>query len=69
MEQCIPSPTLNVSVPGMYWLQVTDGNHCSSRDSILVSPKDCLKGFHIPTAFTPDRNGLNDDLNRLLVGS
>ena len=31
-------------------------------------PKDCLKGFYVPTAFTPDNNGLNDFFRPIIAG-
>ncbi len=62
------SSSILVTVPGTYWLQVTDASNCVGRDTIIVNPKECLKGFHIPTAFTPDNNGRNDDLKPLISG-
>jgi gliding motility-associated-like protein len=60
--------TLMVSQPGLYWLQVTDSNNCVGRDSIIVNPKECLKGFYIPNAFTPDNNGRNDSFKPFIGG-
>jgi gliding motility-associated-like protein len=57
-----------IKAPGIYWLEVTDANQCTGRDSINVFPKDCLTGFNIPTAFTPDNNGLNDFFRPLIAG-
>lgn len=63
------SSSINISVPGIYWLQVKDLNNCTGRDSILIGLKECLKGFNIPTAFTPDNNGLNDYFKPVLGGT
>lgn len=54
------APTILITQPGIYWLEVTDNNQCEGRDSIVATLKECLKGFFIPTGFTPDNNGLND---------
>lgn len=42
-----------------YWLEVTTSNGCRKRDSVTVFVIDGGK-FELPTAFTPDGNGLND---------
>lgn len=57
-----------ITQPGIYWLEATDANACKGRDSIIVNPKDCLKGFYIPTAFTPNGDGKNDVFRPLLFG-
>jgi gliding motility-associated-like protein len=60
--------SISITAPGIYWLEVKDASNCKGRDSILVTPKECLTGFHIPNAFTPDRNGLNDDFKPFIGG-
>jgi gliding motility-associated-like protein len=60
---------ITISQPGIYWLQVTDDNNCIGKDSVLVNPKDCLKGFYIPSAFTPNNDGKNDVFRPLLFGN
>lgn len=62
------SKNLIVSVPGLYWLQVTDADGCSGRDSIIINPKQCMEGFFIPSAFTPNKDGKNDFYKPLLLG-
>jgi hypothetical protein len=42
------SPSIPVSQPGIYWLQVKDDHQCVGKDSVIVSPKDCIKGLFIP---------------------
>ena len=63
-----PSSSIIIKQPGVYWLQVKDGNGCIGKDSILVNPKDCLKGFFMPTGFTPNNDGKNDLLKPILLG-
>ena len=60
--------TLNITQPGEYWLHVLTASGCPGRDTILVSPKDCFKGFFMPTGFTPNGDGKNDVLKPVLGG-
>ncbi|TCJ17706.1 gliding motility-associated C-terminal domain-containing protein [Flaviaesturariibacter flavus] len=62
-------PALKISAPGRYWLRVIDANNCSGSDTVLVTPKECLKGLYVPTAFTPNRDGKNDRLKGMLFGT
>jgi gliding motility-associated-like protein len=62
------STSINIAVPGLYWLQVNDANSCTGLDSILVGLKECIKGFHIPSAFTPGNDGLNDYYKPIIGG-
>jgi gliding motility-associated-like protein len=62
------SSSITVTSPGPYWLQVKDRHDCIGRDTIIVMPKQCLKGFYMPNAFTPDKNGSNDELKPFLGG-
>jgi gliding motility-associated-like protein len=59
---------ITISKPGEYWLQVTDKYQCKGRDTILVNPKECMEGFYIPSAFTPDGDGKNDLFYPLVFG-
>ena len=59
---------LTVSQPGVYRLDVTDGNHCVGRDSMTLTQKQCLEGLFVPNAFTPNGDGRNDIFRPLLYG-
>jgi gliding motility-associated-like protein len=41
----------------MFYVLGTDANGCSNWDSVFVQ---IIRPPHLPTAFTPDDNGLND---------
>lgn len=60
---------ITISGPGLYWLQVTDAKNCMGRDSILVLPKECYRGFYIPTAFTPNHDGKNEIFKPAIFGN
>ncbi|HUM45336.1 MAG TPA: gliding motility-associated C-terminal domain-containing protein [Chitinophagales bacterium] len=51
------SPAKTVTSSGWYWAVVEDASGCDVVDSIYVQFN--LK-FYVPTAFTPNQNGLND---------
>jgi gliding motility-associated-like protein len=57
--------TLQVSKAGIYWVEVTDSNHCKGRDSIDIL--SCLT-FAAPNAFTPNGDGINDVFKPTLYG-
>ena len=60
--------TVTIANPGTYWLQATDQNNCTGRDTIIVTDRQCLKGLFVPNAFTPNNDGKNDLLKALLFG-
>jgi len=63
------SKSVTITQPGTYWLQVTDANNCTGKDTIVVSQQECMSGFYMPDAFTPNRDGKNDLLRPLLFGN
>jgi gliding motility-associated-like protein len=62
------TPTITISQPGQYWLQVTTSAGCNGRDTVIVTQKECLQGFYMPTAFTPNNDGKNDLLKPIVLG-
>lgn len=60
------SPSIKIRQPGTFWIEATDINGCRGRDSIIIADKECFKGIYVPTAFTPDNNGLNDTFKPLI---
>lgn len=54
------SASIPVTTPGTYILQVTDSKGCTGWDTTTVVLKECLEGFFIPSAFTPNNDKLND---------
>ena len=53
-------PVITTSVPGLYWLQVTDQEGCIGKDTTTIMPKDCYKKIYFPNSFTPNQDGIND---------
>jgi gliding motility-associated-like protein len=58
--------SIAITTAGEYWLEVRDAYDCVGRDSIRVSVKECLQGFFIPNAFTPD--GKNNTFKPMIFG-
>lgn len=61
--------TISITQPGTYWLEATDRTNCTGRDSVIVNPKQCLKGLFVPSGFTPNNDGKNDVLKPFLFGN
>lgn len=59
---------LSVSAAGKYWLEVTDASGCRGKDTVDVQPKECLKGFYMPNAFSPNNNRSNEFFKPIVGG-
>ena len=54
-------PTFTANKSGSYWVQITDVNNCIKRDSMHLTIQNCDQcRLFIPSAFTPNDDGLND---------
>ena len=63
------NPTTNITVPGIYWLEVKDKNGCSATDSIsVVGKSNCIFDIFFPNAFTPNGDGINDFFKPIVYG-
>ncbi len=51
-----------VSEPGTYVCTVMDICGLSATDSLYVAQKDCRCFLYMPNAFTPDADGMNDEI-------
>ena len=58
------------SLPGEYWVQVTDSNGCSAGDTVeIIGKGHCFIGIHFPNAFTPNGDGKNETFRPIFSGS
>lgn len=61
-------PSIAVTDPGLYKLQVSDANGCTATDSIDIKDSTCPQFCFIPTAFTPNGDGKNDKFKAVFAG-
>jgi gliding motility-associated-like protein len=54
------TPNITAGPPGTYSVTVTDNNGCRGSDSINIEGKYCADMLVVPSAFSPDGNGIND---------
>jgi gliding motility-associated-like protein len=63
-------PAIAIDQPGLYSLQGTDANGCVVSESVLVSSKACPpRGVYVPSAFTPNGDGINDVFRPEVLGT
>ncbi len=63
------TPSISITSPGEYFLQVTDTNACVGLDSISIKDSTCPEYLYLPTAFTPNGDGKNDLFRPLFAGA
>jgi gliding motility-associated-like protein len=60
---------INIRSAGTYWLQVVNDDGCFGKEYINVKPKDnCVVALYFPKAFTPNKDGLNDQFKGVAFG-
>jgi gliding motility-associated-like protein len=63
------NPSLVVDAGGTYVLTVMDASGCTGNDTTIVFQKNCYSGVHVPTAFTPNGDALNDVFRARVYGT
>ncbi|MBK7809683.1 MAG: gliding motility-associated C-terminal domain-containing protein [Saprospiraceae bacterium] len=53
-------PTISVSIETLYYLETTDEFGCIHLDSVLIQLKKIESQIHIPNAFSPNGDNIND---------
>lgn len=62
------SSSIEVTIPGLYWVQVSNGE-CANSDSLLITLTncECISSIAMPNAFTPNNDGFNDAFKPLTL--
>ncbi len=53
---------------GTYWVMLRDANGCEETDTFSVSTASCDLSVYIPNAFSPNGDGIHDQLNVITHG-
>ncbi len=62
--------SITVEQTGNYTLTVGDENGCVGKETILIfEKKECIKAIYIPSAFTPNNDGINDIFRATVFGN
>lgn len=67
-SQTVASPTATPQDNIMYVLTGTDTHGCRGTDSVNITVYNVPASMYVPTAFTPNGDGLNDDIKPILLG-
>lgn len=60
--------SITITSPGDYWLEVSNAEGCTARDTIKVIAKDCINSIYFPNAFTPNNDARNDIYKPTVMG-
>lgn len=58
-------PVFSPQTEGYYWFIAEDDSGCTYTDTIFIED-ECPVSLYIPSAFTPDNDGINDFLNAFI---
>jgi len=61
--------SIEVKDAGTYWLEATDSNNCKATDSVYVKDSVCKEDVFVPSAFTPNGDGINDNFKPIINGN
>lgn len=54
------NPYLELTDPGLYWVEVSTVDGCWERDSVQLSWQDCSLWLEMPNMFSPNEDGINE---------
>lgn len=52
--------TYTARTEGIHWVELSDADGCTTRDTLHVALRDCTCPLFLPNAFTPDGDRVND---------